>query len=57
MRDNLDPKVAETKLDESDLKVLESFEPDACKDDGWYECCGGTQASIPSCGSAVAPQL
>jgi hypothetical protein len=51
MLENLDPKVAATKLDEADLKVLESFPPDKCSsDNSWYECCGGSQKSIPSCG-------
>lgn len=52
MKDNLDPKVAATVLDADDLKALQSFEPDDCKHDGWYECCGGSQPSIPSCGKS-----
>ena len=51
MLDNLDPKVAATKLDAEDMHALNGFEPDDCKHDSWYECCGGSQASIPSCGS------
>ena len=36
MIDNLDPKVAATKLDAADLKVLESFPPDKCsKTNNW----------------------
>jgi hypothetical protein len=41
-----------TVLDADDLKALQSFEPDDCKHDGWYECCGGSQPSIPSCGKS-----
>eukprot|EP00729_Bicosta_minor_P002069 gene2069-18842_t len=42
--------VASTKLDAEDVAALNSFEPDDCKNDSWYECCGGSQPSIPSCG-------
>lgn len=51
MLENLDPKVASTKLDALDLKVLQSFPADKCSPtNSWYECCGGSQKSIPTCG-------
>jgi hypothetical protein len=33
-------------------QVLESFPPDECSapNNNWYECCGGSQLSIPTCG-------
>lgn len=50
MKENLDPKVAAAKLDAADLKVLEGFPPDRCSaTNQWYECCGGSQKSIPKC--------
>ena len=51
MLDNLDQRVKKTKLDAEDINALNSFEPDDCKVDSWYECCGGFQPSIPSCGT------
>ena len=50
MIDNLDPKVAATKLDAADLKVLESFPPDKCsKTNNWV-----STATVPA---IVWPQL
>ena len=63
MRENMDSKVYNTKLDDSEMQTLSSFKQDACSlssgsgggasaSNHWYECCGDTavQASIPSCG-------
>ena len=38
------------KLDDDDRAAIEALPADACtgKDD-WYECCGGSQKSIPKC--------
>lgn len=50
MDENLDPLVLNLVLSEAERETLENFKANSCADDKWYECCGGSQPSIPSCG-------
>lgn len=38
-------------LTPEEKKIMESMKQGSCEvDPKWYECCGGSQLSIPSCG-------
>ena len=53
-RENLD--IFSFQLTDREITVLESLPQGSCEgDQGWYECCGGTQPSIPSCGGPPPP--
>ena len=55
-RENLD--IFSFQLTDREITVLESLPQGSCEGDpGWYECCGGTQPSIPSCGGPPPPPL